>query len=149
MQLAQKNLPLFRTATIIYRSAFVQTFSDKVLHRTKLDGAVSFQQQKIFMAPENLPWTENQFLLDHSDFFYPLEKDSRLRWLALTEGGPKGKVCTRQKANNTRSSQVVSHPSTILAQCCLTSLLGRELVYSTWYGRWLFKSHKFNPFWSN
>ena len=41
-----------------------------------------------------------------------------------------------KKANNTRSSQAVSHPSTILAQCCLTSVIGRELVYSTWYGRW-------------
>ena len=48
----------------------------------------------------------------------------------------------RQKANNTRSSQAVSHPSTILAQCCLTSVIGRELVYSTWYGRWREKQEK-------
>ncbi len=41
-----------------------------------------------------------------------------------------------KKANSTRSSQAVSHLSTILAQCCLTSVIGRELVCSTWYGRW-------------
>ncbi len=41
-----------------------------------------------------------------------------------------------KKANSTRSSQAVSHLSTILAQCCLISVIGRELVCSTWYGRW-------------
>ena len=39
-------------------------------------------------------------------------------------------------ANGTRGSQAVSHPSTNLAQCCLTSGIGRELVFSAWYGRW-------------
>ena len=29
----------------------------------------------------------------------------------------------------------VSHPSTNWAQHCLTSVIGRELVYSMWYGR--------------
>ena len=32
-------------------------------------------------------------------------------------------------------SQAVTHPSTNTAQCCLTSVIGRELVCSTWYGR--------------
>ena len=32
-------------------------------------------------------------------------------------------------------SQAVTHPSTNLAQCCLTSVIRRELVCSTWYGR--------------
>ena len=31
-------------------------------------------------------------------------------------------------------SQAVTHPSTNMAQCCLTSVIGRELVFSTWYG---------------
>ena len=45
---------------------------------------------------------------------------------------------TKQKsyeANSTQCSQAVTHPSTNSAQCCLTSVIGRELVYSTWYGR--------------
>ena len=39
------------------------------------------------------------------------------------------------KAYGTRSSQAVPHPSTILARRCLTSVIGRERVYSSWYGR--------------
>ena len=35
-----------------------------------------------------------------------------------------------QKANSTLCSQAVSHPSTNRAQCCLTSVIGRELVHS-------------------
>ena len=38
-------------------------------------------------------------------------------------------------AYSTEYSQAVTHPSTNSAQCCLTSVIGRELVYSTWYGR--------------
>ena len=34
---------------------------------------------------------------------------------------------------NTRCSQAVPHPSTILARRCLTSVIGRERVYSSWY----------------
>ena len=36
--------------------------------------------------------------------------------------------------SSTWSSQVVSHPSTILAQCCLTSVWKWELVFPTWHG---------------
>ncbi|KAF0772813.1 Uncharacterized protein FWK35_00003631 [Aphis craccivora] len=36
-------------------------------------------------------------------------------------------------------SQAVTHPSTNYARRCLTSVIGRELVYSTWYGRWRWK----------
>ena len=36
---------------------------------------------------------------------------------------------------STAYSQAVTHPSTNAAQCCLTSVIGRELVFSTWYGR--------------
>ena len=31
-------------------------------------------------------------------------------------------------------SQAVTHPSTNTTQCCLTSVIRRELVFSTWYG---------------
>ena len=40
-----------------------------------------------------------------------------------------------QNAYDTEYSQTVSHSSTNSAQCCLTSVIGRELVFSTWCGR--------------
>ena len=41
----------------------------------------------------------------------------------------------RAKVYSTRYSQEVSHPSTNRARRCFTSGIGREPVYSTWYGR--------------
>ena len=43
--------------------------------------------------------------------------------------------CKDKNANSTWGSQAVTHPSTNQAQCCLTSVIERELVFSTWYGR--------------
>ena len=40
-----------------------------------------------------------------------------------------------EKDNSTWCSQAVTHPSTNQAQHCLTSVIRRELVLSTWYGR--------------
>jgi hypothetical protein len=40
----------------------------------------------------------------------------------------------KDNAKGTRDSQAVTHPSTNRAQCCLTSVIGREPVRSTWYG---------------
>ncbi|ESO94760.1 hypothetical protein LOTGIDRAFT_117775 [Lottia gigantea] len=36
---------------------------------------------------------------------------------------------------STPCSQAVTHPSTNRARRCLTSVIGQELVLSTWYGR--------------
>ena len=41
----------------------------------------------------------------------------------------------KQKASNTRYSQEVTHPSTILARRHFTAVFGREPVFPTWYGR--------------
>ena len=41
----------------------------------------------------------------------------------------------RKKANNTWGSHLVTHDSTNQARRCLTSVIGREPVFSTWYGR--------------
>ena len=37
----------------------------------------------------------------------------------------------QQNVYNTMYSQAVTHPSTNMAQCCLTSVIRRELVFST------------------
>ena len=42
----------------------------------------------------------------------------------------------KSNANSTRGSQAVTHPSTNRARRCLISVIGREPVLSTWYGRW-------------
>ena len=49
------------------------------------------------------------------------------------------------QAYDTRYSQAVSHPSTDRALGCLTSVIGREPVYSAWCGRrrWLFEMEEF------
>jgi hypothetical protein len=47
-------------------------------------------------------------------------------------GGPEKK---KEEAYGTWYSQAVTHPSTNQARRCLTSVIGRELVLSTWYGR--------------
>ena len=39
------------------------------------------------------------------------------------------------KVYSTRYSQAVTHPSTNRARRCLISVIGREPVFSTWYGR--------------
>ena len=44
-------------------------------------------------------------------------------------------VCKSAKVYSTRYSQAVTHPSTDRARRCLTSVIRREPVYSTWYGR--------------
>ena len=46
--------------------------------------------------------------------------------------------CAKFKQENVYNivySQAVTHPSTNTTQRCLTSVIGRELVLSTWYGR--------------
>ena len=43
--------------------------------------------------------------------------------------------CKNIKDYSTRYSQVVTHPSTDRARRCLTTVIGREPVYSTWCGR--------------
>ena len=50
----------------------------------------------------------------------------------------------KKNANSTWCSQAVTHPSTNHAQCCLTAVIRREPVYSTWYGRWHHTMHHFH-----
>ena len=40
-------------------------------------------------------------------------------------------LISEQNVYSTMYSQAVTHPSTNMAQCCLTSVIRRELVFST------------------
>ena len=75
---------------------------------------------------------DTQFLL----YGMPLQKAQKMKkkkqWKIFSEFFWKIKVA---KAYNTRYSQAVTHPSTNRARGCLTSVIGRELVHSTRYGR--------------
>ena len=67
-----------------------------------------------------------------------IEKKLNLHYLQKNRKNILGWILDtkNKKANSTWCSQAVTHPSTNQAQCCLTSVIGRELVLSTWYGRW-------------
>ena len=56
-------------------------------------------------------------------------------WLCVPVCGQNSVRKMSKNVYNTMYSQAVTHPSTNMAQCCLTSVIGRELVFSTWYGR--------------
>ena len=47
----------------------------------------------------------------------------------------EGQTEKKRKVYGTWYSQAVTHPSTNQARRCLTSVIRRELVLSTWYGR--------------
>ena len=61
---------------------------------------------------------------------YMLKKTSLYKYSA-----ERSYLIAGEKDNSTRCSQAVTHPSTNRAQHCLTSVIGRELVFSMWYGR--------------
>ena len=70
------------------------------------------------------------------DFFceYQWKRNNKWRNLLIKiifGTGKKGK----REAYCTWYSQAVTHPSTNQARRCLTSVIGREPVFSTWYGR--------------
>ena len=59
-----------------------------------------------------------------------------LKYNGLIEGKEKKKLHkNKAKVYSTGCSQAVTHPSTSPARRCLTSVIRREPVYSTWYGR--------------
>ena len=62
--------------------------------------------------------------------------NSPLQAALRTKNRPKkDEKLVLKKVYSTGYSQAVTHPSTNPAQRCLTSVIGRELVLSAWYGR--------------
>ena len=69
-----------------------------------------------------------------------IKRVEKMSELALVLNVIRRENCVRRgeggKAHATRCSQVITHPSTIRAQRCLTTVIGREPVFSTWCVRW-------------
>ena len=84
-------------------------------------------QLKIF---SHLPWTSAALPV-------PCHRVTHhaARYPALQKTAASSALVQDQKAYGTRCSQAVPHPSTILARRCLTSVIRRERVCSSWYGR--------------
>ena len=64
----------------------------------------------------------------------------------------KGKIAHpnskfEKRANDIRGSQAVTHLSTKRTRHCLTSVIGRELVFSMWYGRWRWYWQNLDSIW--
>ena len=70
---------------------------------------------------------------------------------SLTQPHKKSLSCKKKREEkrdyDTWCSQVVSNPSTNQARRGLTSLIRREVVLSSWYGRNIFFRHRFVDFW--
>ncbi|ESO83859.1 hypothetical protein LOTGIDRAFT_72167, partial [Lottia gigantea] len=64
-----------------------------------------------------------------------LNFSDRTRTGAFNVVWPKMESPAQKGVYSTWCSQAVTHPSTNRARRCLTSVIGRELVLSTWYGR--------------
>ena len=54
-------------------------------------------------------------------------------WPLFSDHYLRGWYAAAAEPRSTRSFQAVSHPSTILAQCCLTSVFIWELLFPTWH----------------
>ena len=88
----------------------------------------------VFGAPSNLLVADNK----NCNFLLLLAATRNSWWKKCVVRKHKwwiNRIWTRWKVYGTRSSQAVPHPSTILARRCLTSVIRRERVYSSWYGR--------------
>ena len=81
------------------------------------------------------------------DSFFPMHKSLWVRHAPAPKRDKKKEEKTQMKkqlhAKSIQCSQAVTHPSTDWTQRCLTSVIGRELVCSAWYGPWLSRGVSF------
>ena len=99
--------------------------------------------KKLNQNPKKNSKMSRRWVESNSDFTHPLSRTfptdsvSNLEMIVLPLPGKfrPQKEKKFEKAYDTGSSQAVPHPSTIPARRCLTSVIGRERVFSSWYGR--------------
>ena len=86
-------------------------------------------------------WQPSTILLSHQNTNVrghgssPQNIDNHVKSVLFSSNNNVHKILSWQNVYNIVYSQAVTHPSTNTTQCCLTSVIGRELVLSTWYGR--------------
>ena len=92
------------------------------------------KKAKFFLFLKKEMWKKN----DGTSIFFSLRvcvhntHYTRAKIITTTNNNKKDST---KKDYSTQSSQVVSNPSTNRARRGLTSLIGREVVLSSWYGR--------------
>ena len=103
-------------------SAGRETYSEmtplEMFWRSKSNRTMLLQCQSLTLLPQSL-----------------LATSVKIAFLFLTWSPCGGSSKVKKEVYDTRRSQAVPHPSTTLARRCLTSVIGRERVYSSWYGR--------------
>ena len=91
-------------------------------------------------------WNQTSFCLIHKfeggtahRWYTFVLYDHRVTIFVIFWGVPQGQgLSCCKKAYCTVNSQAVTHPTTNSIHYCLTSVIGWELVYSTWYGHRLY-----------
>lgn len=105
---------------------FVQKYVLEVLVCKRLLGVTLHKRLPELLCTQSSEWVNFTELT--------LQQTLAVFFLSAIFVGDKHFVLKR-KVYDTGSSQAVPHPSTIPARQCLTSVIGRERVYSLWYGR--------------
>ena len=90
---------------------------------------------KIFEVPRPLPCTHLFQIMPNDSHLPPQPLGTSKHIMIIPCKTTRRKLKRKVKAYSTCCSQAVTHPSTWQAQHCLTSVIGREPVYSVWYGR--------------
>ena len=94
--------------------------------------ALAFAKVRLFETRPNRLWEGKSFVIQQFLWLivHGWSTENLSFWPHLDEQSKK-----LQNVYSNLYSQAVTHPSTNRSQPCLTSVIGRELVYSRWYGR--------------
>ena len=101
--------------------------------------SASLAEVRLFETRLSRLWDGNSFVIQQFLWLNMMYDVQKIFLFHHTCDWESGKV---QNVYSNLYSQAVTHPSTNRSQPCLTSVIGRELVYSRWYGRRHFRWEK-------
>eukprot|EP00795_Rhopilema_esculentum_P014107 gene14107-5097_t len=108
-----------------------QSDGEELIQEEEESEAIAMEISEVLLEIDEI--LEKDTAIQHA----PAKKEKMMK--PTTPGVPRRSPIQAKKkddeAYNTRCSQAVTHPGTDLALPCLTSVIGREPVYSWWYGR--------------